>query len=108
MKVYWWSTDICSTANESMEILVPLENVSDQTGTNIAGPGNKDNIIGFSEQIQLTKMRASGLQGRAKELNRQVYLSVGFARNSRLLVYITWSCNFRQSTELEEHSHAYN
>ena len=29
-------------------------------GTNVAGPGDEDDIIGYSKQIQLTIMRVSG------------------------------------------------
>ena len=41
------------------------------------------------------------LRGIAEELHWQAYLSVGFARKSQLYVFVTWSCNITQSTELE-------
>ena len=34
--------------------------------TNVAGPGDEDDIIGCSEQIQLTNMRASGAPKRSQ------------------------------------------
>ena len=42
-----------------------------RTGTNVANPINGDDIIGDAEQIQLTNMRASAveLRARGKELH---------------------------------------
>ena len=52
-----------------------------EIGTNVANPSDKDDIIGDSEQIQLTNMQAFG--GKAEELHWPAYFSVGFARNSQ-------------------------
>ena len=47
----------------------------EQGGANVAGPGEEGNIIGYSEQIQPTNMRAIALelQGWAKELQWWAY-----------------------------------
>ena len=60
-------------------------------GTHIANPIDKEDIIGDAEQIQLTNMRASTVDVRARgkelqctALHWRAYLSVGFVRNQQL------------------------
>ena len=51
-----------------------------KNGPNVAGPGEKDDINGYSEQIQLTNMRALGALGAPRQSQGAPLAS-------------TWSCN---------------
>ena len=59
-------------------------NKQPEIGKKVANLTVEDDIIGDSEQIQLTNMRGSGAPRQSQEIHWQAYLSVGFARNSRL------------------------
>ena len=70
----------------------------EETGTNIASQSDKDDIVGDSEQIQLTNMQASGAP---------LLSIVDSWICKEMPIFVNWICNIRQSTGLERHSPAY-
>ena len=82
--------------------------VAHKFGTNVAGPGDEDDMIGYSEQIQLANMQASGALRQPRSSTGGHICKLGLQGIAKNRFFVTCSCNIKQSTELEGHSPAYN